>query len=67
MPHQRQRRRCTIEHISRAVGMLECESSQRKVANVFGVSQSVLSRARNRFQTSGSATQRHDGGRQRAT
>ena len=47
--------------------MLECGSSQRTVANVFGVSQNVISRTRNRFQTSGSATQRHDGGRQRAT
>ena len=47
--------------------MLKCGSSQRTVANVFGVSQSVISRACNRFQTSGSATHRHDGGRQRAT
>ena len=47
--------------------MLECGSSQRMFANVFGVSQSVISRAWNRFQTSGSATQRHDGGRQRPT
>ena len=47
--------------------MLECGPSQRKVANVFGVSQSVRSRAWNRFKTSGSATQRHAGGRQRAT
>ena len=37
------------------------------VANVFGVSQSVTTRAWNRFQTSGSDTQRHDGGRQQAT
>ena len=37
-----------------------------RVANVFGVSESVTPRTWNRFQTSGSATQRHDGGRQRA-
>ena len=47
--------------------MLECGSSQRRVANVFGVSQNVISRAWNRFQTYGSATQRHAGGRQLAT
>ena len=38
-----------------------------KGAIIFGVSQSVTTRAWNRFQTSGSATQRHDGGCQRAT
>ena len=67
MPPQRQCRRLATEELSRAMGMLECVSSQRRVANIFGVSQSVISRAWNRFQTSGSATQRHDGGRQRAT
>ena len=49
------------------MGMLECGPSQRRVANVFDVSQSVISRAWNRFQTYGSATQRHAGDRQRAT
>ena len=44
-----------------------CGSSQHTVANVFGVSQIVIRRALNRFQTSGSANQRHGGGRQRAT
>ena len=38
-----------------------------RVAIIFGVSQSVTTRAWNRFQMSGSATQRHAGGRQRAT
>ena len=38
-----------------------------RVAIIFGVSQSVTPRAWNRFQTSGSATQCHAGGRQRAT
>ena len=38
-----------------------------RVAMIFGVSQSVTPRAWNRFQTSGSATQCHAGGRQRAT
>ena len=34
---------------------------------MFGVSHSVISRAWNRFQMSGSATQHHAGGRQRAS
>ena len=67
MPPQCQRNRLTHEEMARAMGMLECGYSQRRVANVFGVSQSVISRAWNRFQTYGSATQRHSGGRQRAT
>ena len=71
MPPQRQRRRLTTEELARAraraMGMLECGFSQRRVANICGVSQSVISRAWNRFQTYGSATQRHAGGRQRAT
>ena len=37
------------------------------VAIIFGVSQSVTTRAWNRFQTSGSAAQCHAGDRQRAT
>ena len=37
-----------------------------RVAIIFGVSQSVTPRASNRLQTSGSATQCHAGGRQRA-
>ena len=57
MPPQRQCRRLTTEELARAMGMLECGSSQRRVASVFGLSQSVISRAWNRFQTYGSATQ----------
>ena len=45
MPPQRQCRRLTTEELARALGMLECGSSQRRVASVFGVSQSVISRA----------------------
>ena len=47
MPPQRQRRRLSTEELSRAIGMLECGSSQRRVANVFSLSQSVISRAWN--------------------
>ena len=67
MPPQRQRRQLTNEELYRALGMLECGSSQRSIDNVFGVSQSVISTAGNRFQTSGAATQCYAGGRQRAT
>ena len=38
-----------------------------RVATIFGVSQSVTTRSWNRFQTSGSASLCHAGGRQRAT
>ena len=40
---------------------------RERVAIIFRVSQSVTPRAWNHFQTSGSATQYHAGGRQRAT
>ena len=67
MPPKRQRRRLTTEEVSRAMGILECGFFQRRVANVFGVSQIVITRSWNRFQTSGSGIQRHADGRQRAT
>ena len=46
----------TTEELAMAMGMLKCGPSQCRVANVFGVSQNVISRAWNRFQTYGSAT-----------
>ena len=67
MPPRRQRNRLPTEELARAMGMTECGYSQRRVANVFGVSQSVINRAWNRLQTYGSATQRHSGDRQRST
>ena len=63
MSPQRQRNRFTTEELARAMGMLKCGYSERRVANVFGVSQSVISRAWNRFQMYGSATRRHSGKR----
>ena len=57
MPPQRQRSRLTTDELPRAMDMLEYGSSQRRVANVFGVSQKGLTRTLNRFQTYGSATQ----------
>ena len=56
MPPQRQRNWLTTEELARVMGMLECGYSQRRVANVFGASQSVISRAWNRIQMYGSAT-----------
>ena len=67
MPPQRQRSRLTTDELARAMDMLECGSSQRRVDNVFGVNQRGLTRAWNRFQTYGSFTQRHAGRQQRAT
>ena len=49
MPPQLQRSRLTTDELARAMGMLECGYSQRRVTKVFGVSQSVISKAWNRF------------------
>lgn len=67
MPPQRQRRRLTAEELGRCIGMLENGARQRHVAEVMGVSQSVVCRAWNRHQTHGSASHRHGGGRVRST
>ena len=47
--------------------MLEIGSSQRNVAEHLDVSQSVVSRMWNRYQTNGNAQHRHGGGRAKAT
>jgi len=49
------------------VGMLAGGCYQPEVARALGVSQSVVSRMWNRYQTYGDVTHRHGGGRQRAT
>jgi len=49
------------------VGVLAGGCSQPQVARVLGVSQSVVSRMWNRYQTYCDLTHRHGGGRQRAT
>ena len=67
MPPQRQRRRLTVEELARCIGMLENGARQRHVAELLGVSQSVVCRAWNRYQAHGSASHRHGGGRERAT
>lgn len=62
-----QRRHLNTADMNRPIGMLEPGRSQRQVANVFGVSQSVISRMLNRYQTFGRVDRRHGGGRQRVT
>ena len=62
-----QRRHLNVEELSRGIGMLQGGLSQRRVAAVLAVSQSVVSRAWRRFRQCGSARRRHGGGRQRST
>ena len=42
MPPQRQRRRLTVEELARCIGMLKYGARQRHVAELLGVSQSVV-------------------------
>ena len=49
------------------IGMLEAGSSQRNVAEHLNVSQSVVSRMWNCYQTNGNTQHRHGGGRAKAT
>ena len=49
------------------IGMLEAGSFQRNVAEHLDVSQSVVSRMWNRYQTNGNAQHRHGGGSAKAT
>ena len=50
-----------------AIEMLQAGCDQRQVATTFNVSQSVISRMWNRFQTLGRVSRRYGGGRQRVT
>ena len=61
------RRRLTSDEMHVGIGMLETGSSQRNVAENLNVSQSVVSRMWNRYQTNGNAQHRHGGGRAKAT
>ena len=67
MAQQRLRRHLSSDELSRCVGMLEGGCTQTHVANVLGVSQSVVSRAWTRYHAVVTAVIRHAGGRQRAT
>ena len=56
--------RCRLsqDEMNRGIGMLHSGLSQRHVANVLGVSQSVVSRMWNRFITTGNVRHWHAGG-----
>ena len=64
----RQVRRClSEEEMNRGIGMLEAGLSQREVARVLGMSQSVVSRMWTRFHLTGNVMHQHAGGRECST
>ena len=67
MADRRLRRHLSQDEMNRGIGMLHSGLSQRHVANVLGVSQSVVSRMWNRFITTGNVRHLHAGGRERST
>ena len=67
MADRRLRRHLSQDEMNRGIGMLHSGLSQRHVANVVGVSQSVVSRMWNRFITTGNVRHLHAGGRERST
>ena len=67
MTDRRLRRHLSQDEMNRGIGMLHSGLSQRHVANVLGVSQSVVSRMCKRFITTGNVWHLHAGGRERST
>ena len=67
MAQQHKRRHLSSDELSPCVGRLSVGCTQTHVANVLGVSQSVVSRAWIRYHAFGTAVRRHAGGRERAT
>ena len=68
MADRRLRRHLSQDEMNRGIGMLHFGFlSQRHVANVLGVSKSVVSRMWNRFITTGNVRHLHAGGRERST
>ena len=61
------RRHLSQDEMNRSIGMLHSGLSQRHVANVLGVSQSVVSRMWNWFITTGNVRHLHAGGRECST
>ena len=61
------RRHLSQDEMNRGIGMLHSGLSKRHVANVLGVSQSVVSRMWNRFITTGNVRHLHAGGRECST
>ena len=66
MADRRLRRHLSQDEMNTGIGMLHSGLSQRHVANVLGVSQSV-SRMWNRFIATGNVRHLHAGGRERST
>ena len=62
MADRRLRRHLSQDEMNRGIGMLHSGLSQRHVANVLGVSQSVLFRIWNWFITTGNVRHLHAGG-----
>ena len=67
MAGRRLRRHLSQDEINRGIGMLHSRLSQRHVANVLGMSQSVVSRMWNRFIMTRNVRHLHAGGRERST
>ena len=67
MADRRLRRHLSQDEMNRGIGMLHPWLSQRHVANVVGVSQSVVSRMWNRFFMTGNVRHLHAWGRERST
>ena len=59
MADRQVRRRLSEEEMNRGIGMLEDGLSQREVARVLGVSQSVVSRMWTRFHLTGNVMHQH--------
>ena len=67
MADRQVRCRLSEEEMNRGIGMLEAGLSQREVARVLGVSQSVVSIMWTRFHLTGNVMHQHAGGRERST
>ena len=67
MADRQVRHRLSEEQMNRGIGMLEAGLSQREVACVLGVSQSVVSRMWTRIHLTGNVMHQHAGGREHST
>jgi len=67
MANRQVRRRLSEYDMNSGIEMLEAGRSQRHVAHLLGVLQSVISRMWNRSQTTGNVLQVHAGGQERLT
>ena len=66
MADRQVRRLLSEEQMNRGIGMVKAGFSQREVARVLGVSQSVVSRMWTRFHLTGNVMHQHAGGRERS-